>query len=335
MSAPTSPRAQPPHTVASDEFLEYAEPMEPISRTEGHREDVSDEFVEFADESAPVPRSASSSAVNSERGFSKTPTETSMNSSGSRTSLGRRSTIVLKEDDIMNQQQETEDIHDEGPLSRAREGEEIDLKHGSQSYPYGSYIETVLRWTEGGKSVYVTGSFTAWRQMIPLKLCEDGSFAVTLKLAPGTHRLRFVVDGELRCSNAMNTATDSMGNLVNYVEVQPQEPEEDDDMPEEEMYEELDYSQEMPDIFVDPEAFDHSSIEFAPPPQLPPHLEGVILNTNWTDKDNNSVLPIPNHVVLNHLATTSIKHNVLAVASVSRYHAKYVTQILYTPIEGI
>lgn len=70
-------------------------------------------------------------------------------------------------------------------------------------------------------------------------------------------------------------------------------------------------------------------------PQLPPHLENVILNSfNSQDRDNNSgALPIPNHVVLNHLATTSVKHNTLAVASVIRYKRKYVTQVLYAPLQ--
>ena len=71
------------------------------------------------------------------------------------------------------------------------------------------------------------------------------------------------------------------------------------------------------------------------PPQLPPHLETVVLNKYSTnDKDNEiGALPIPNHVVLNHLATTSIKQNTLAVASIVRYKRKYVTQILYAPLD--
>lgn len=138
------------------------------------------------------------------------------------------------------------------------------------------------------------------------------------------------------------TATDSMGNLVNYIEVFP------DDLPqlerenqmEEDKYDEedsqvapLEYTSEIPEIFTNPEVTDrYISEEYPAPPFLPPHLETVILNTNWTEKDDSSVLPIPNHVVLNHLATTSIKHNVLAVASVSRYSRKYVTQVLYAPL---
>lgn len=39
-------------------------------------------------------------------------------------------------------------------------------------------------------------------------------------------------------------------------------------------------------------------------------------------RDDNSVLPIPNHVVLNHLGTSAIKNGVLAVATTMRYHQK-------------
>jgi 5'-AMP-activated protein kinase, regulatory beta subunit len=149
-----------------------------------------------------------------------------------------------------------------------------------------------------------------------------------------------------------------MGNLVNYIEVGDQEGsveelnhedqvvihdeksagdgyermEEDD---EDGLIHEpvIEYGSEIPSVFTDPEVMDRFvSSDYVTPPQLPPHLEGVILNSNSTEKDNNSVLPIPNHVVLNHLATTSIKHNVLAVASISRYSRKYVTQILYAPL---
>lgn len=241
-------------------------------------------------------------------------------------------------------------------LSRAGSGEEIELNHAD--YNAGK-IATVIEWKQGGKKVYVTGSFTGWRKMIKLSKDEaSGDFSTVIKLPIGTHRLRFVVDNEMRCSDYLPTATDSMGNLVNYIEVGEQKgsaetlndyssdrvvihdensgtnyerfQEDDEDLIPEPA---IEYGNEIPPVFTDPEIMDRFvSSDFVTPPQLPPHLEGVILNSNSTDKDNNSVLPIPNHVVLNHLATTSIKHNVLAVASISRYSRKYVTQILYAPL---
>lgn len=240
------------------------------------------------------------------------------------------------------------------PFSRAGSGEEIDLM-GATGESEGPKIDQKLIWKEGGHKVYVTGSFTGWRRMIKLSWDDTNEeFSVVLKLSLGTHRMRFVVDGEMRCSNNLPTATDSMGNLVNYLEVGIEdytrqyggelgdmsldeegryERYRDDEEAEKLRKPNYEYGNEIPPVFCDPEVMDKfAASEFVAPPQLPPHLESVILNSNATEKDNNSVLPIPNHVVLNHLATTSIKHNVLAVASISRYSRKCVAQILYAPL---
>lgn len=258
----------------------------------------------------------------------------------------------------------TEGGHNVRPtLSRANSGEEVDLVDHEQEE---EKFDTKIVWKQGGSNVYVTGSFTGWRKMIKLSQHDNGEFATVLKLPAGTHRMRFLVDNELRCSDYLPTATDSMGNLVNYIEVgdevsderPSQRPriernvttsmigdEDDDDLGDN--YERLkddesvvyleperEYGTEIPQVFTDPEVMDKFvSSDFVTPPVLPPHLEGVILNSDSTEKDNNSILPIPNHVVLNHLATTSIKHNVLAVASISRYSRKYVTQVLYAPLQ--
>lgn len=288
-------------------------------------------------------------------------------------------------------------------------------------------IPVDIKWVQGGLKVYVTGSFTGWRKMIGLAKQPDNTFQITLGLPVGTHRFRFVVDNELRFSDFLPTATDQMGNFVNYAEVSPEQVEahlqkqhekdlqkqeqaekkarhrrvdsgltqeqqqyqqqqsqpqgrsrassisksrsdsiwgltnDDDDMGngysryhDEEgegnpLFKKFQYINDIPPIFTDPKvmeqyymAIDKQSKQqngqqqaWLHPPQLPPHLENVILNNfNSQDKDNNSgALPIPNHVVLNHLATTSIKHNTLAVASVVRYKRKYVTQVLYAPLQ--
>lgn len=58
------------------------------------------------------------------------------------------------------------------------------------------------------------------------------------------------------------------------------------------------------------------------PPSLPGFLGKPILNAATPLKDDNSVLVMPNHSVLNHLATSSIKGNVLAVSVTTRYKRK-------------
>ena len=79
------------------------------------------------------------------------------------------------------------------------------------------------------------------------------------------------------------------------------------------------------------------------PPALPRQLEKVILNSspanpsNGTSTgstvDDNSILPAPNHVVLNHLTASSIKGGVLAVGTTTRYKRKYVTTVYYRPVQ--
>lgn len=66
------------------------------------------------------------------------------------------------------------------------------------------------------------------------------------------------------------------------------------------------------------------------PPVLPAMLGKVILNTSsGVQKEDNSVLMMPHHVVLNHLATSSIKNQTLAVSATTRYKKK-VCLMFYT-----
>ena len=61
------------------------------------------------------------------------------------------------------------------------------------------------------------------------------------------------------------------------------------------------------------------------PPGLPLFLAKSILNGILPNKDDNSVLTLPNHTVLNHLATSSIKNGVLATSVTTRYKKKVTT----------
>lgn len=266
---------------------------------------------------------------------------------------------------------------------------------GSRDPRASNMVPVDITWQQGGNKVYVTGSFTGWRKMIGLVPMPDqpNVLHVKLQLPPGTHRFRFIVDNELRFSDFLPTATDQMGNFVNYLEIAPvagtdekpppltpqvsgksgderKEPmsarsrialeieREPDDLgngysrfhdtsPLETKYE---YTQDIPAVFTDPNVMEqyyltldqqknnHQNMAWLTPPQLPPHLENVILNSysnaqGESNENNSGALPIPNHVILNHLATSSIKHNTLCVASIVRYKRKYVTQILYAPLQ--
>ena len=58
------------------------------------------------------------------------------------------------------------------------------------------------------------------------------------------------------------------------------------------------------------------------PPSLPMFLGKSVLNGATPMKDDASVLVMPNHTVLNHLATSSIKNKVLATSATTRYKKK-------------
>jgi hypothetical protein len=201
-------------------------------------------------------------------------------------------------------------------------------------------------------------------------LHSTNDFTTVINLTPGTHKLKFIVDDEWKCSNDFSTATDPDGNLVNYIEVN----EDDDDSIEKESLESSgtkkaffkkgkkkcnlfinyfdifidflsntppgDYTDEIPGYLlayahsvsivennlrnspVSDDPFEHQEcMADEQPPTLPPHLDNVILNCPIS-KEDNRVLPVPNHVVLNHLYACSIRDGVMAVAGTTRYRKK-------------
>lgn len=93
------------------------------------------------------------------------------------------------------------------------------------------------------------------------------------------------------------------------------------------------YTNKIPQFLLDLDNYSHPDDEnfqraqrvvgtLPPPPSLPMFLSKSILNGNTPHKDDASVLIMPNHTVLNHLATSSIKSGVLATSGTTRYKRK-------------
>jgi 5'-AMP-activated protein kinase regulatory beta subunit len=111
------------------------------------------------------------------------------------------------------------------------------------------------------------------------------------------------------------------------------------------------YIEELPHTFVDDQTYkahvNGTYISPVPqPPVLPRILERVIVNNDTAshyDKprwdhispaglDDNSILAVPNHVVLNHLTASAIKNGTLGVGTTTRYRKK-VRPFIYLKIK--
>ncbi|KAL9129131.1 MAG: hypothetical protein Q9217_002341 [Psora testacea] len=230
-------------------------------------------------------------------------------------------------------------------------------------------VPTMVCWKQGGDKVYVTGTFAGWSRKF--RMTRDpatGHLSAVLQLPPGTHHVKFIVDGEMQLSDELPTAVDYTNILVNYIEVSA------DDIPKEmpKLPEGVFPPQVLPQGTEakdhDPGAVAKSALtesdpraapvhwgrilppylndvdkpektnryqrsaraigEFPTPPGLPLFLGKSILNGATPMKDDSSVLNMPNHTVLNHLATSSIKNEVLATSITTRYIRKIISSMV-------
>ncbi|KAJ5902530.1 Immunoglobulin E-set [Penicillium taxi] len=240
-----------------------------------------------------------------------------------------------------------------------------------QPFGAGKAVPTFIEWAGPGEKVYVTGTFVNWEKKFKLHRSENGgTMSATLNLRPGTHHLKFIVDGEMRASDTLPTAVDFTNHLVNYIEISanaadfnpdisagPQTPqalpvakdqsEDPSDQLKKAVEEEVppgDFGDAIPQFLADLDKEEDSPAylqaanvigDTPTPPSLPLFLGKSILNSTTPTKDDSSVLNYPNHTVLNHLATSSIKNGVLATSVTTRYKRKYVTSILYKPTGDI
>ncbi|KAI0595631.1 carbohydrate-binding module family 48 protein [Biscogniauxia sp. FL1348] len=227
-------------------------------------------------------------------------------------------------------------------------------------------IPTRIEWLQGGQKVYVTGTPFQWgrkQRLVPAK-GREGVLETIIPVFPGTHHIKFLVDGSMQTSPDLPTTVDFGNNLVNYIEVSgdgtaarhmnldsgvpksnkdaqrlPSRQASTDDITQKKVIVPVEtFSSKIPQYLEDfdqpedsaPYRISASALEKLPaPPSLPSFLSKPIMNNTTLIKDDNSVLNMPNHTVLNHLATCSIKNNVLAVSATTRYQNKYVTTIIY------
>jgi 5'-AMP-activated protein kinase regulatory beta subunit len=191
----------------------------------------------------------------------------------------------------------------------------------------------VFRWDGAGHDVSVSGSFNNWQTKVPLH-SSQGDLSTIIELPEGSHEYKFFVNGAWMHDPNEATVPDNFGGMNNIIVVKPSDFD---------LLEALDgdmaltvglrtsklsssppgrYGQEMPD----------TSVRASTPPVLPPQLMQAILNAEPESKQDPSLLAEPNHVMLNHLYALSVRDGVMVLGATHRYKQKYVTTMLYKPI---
>lgn len=211
-------------------------------------------------------------------------------------------------------------------------------------------LPTVFRWEGIAKEVCLSGSFNNWKTKIPLAKSTvrqtdrnrqkqesegNGDFFTILDLPEGEHQYKFYVDGQWVHDPNEPTVPNAMGTLNNIVLVSKSDFEVfealaiDSENSSSKRKNDLagspqgEYGQDMPPRRAE---------KVSGPPFIPPHLLQVILNKDTPAHCEPTLLPEPNHVMLNHLYALSIKDGVMVLSATHRFRKKYVTTLLYKPI---
>lgn len=184
-------------------------------------------------------------------------------------------------------------------------------------------VPMVFKWELGGRRVAIMGTFNGWSGSIPMHR-SGNDFTHIANLTRGKHAYKYVVDDEWRFAPDQPTVADIEGNINNFIDVSdfiPLSDIENQQLLAESKQEAADqlYGRFMPDIE------DYTK----EPPPLPPHLRHIILNKIPPTIDVR-LLPVPQHVALNHLYCTAIKDGMMVLGVTQRYKQKFVTTVYYS-----
>ncbi|XP_068246980.1 5'-AMP-activated protein kinase subunit beta-1-like [Palaemon carinicauda] len=199
----------------------------------------------------------------------------------------------------------------------------------------------VIKWAGGGQKVAIAGTFNEWQQIPMVKSEKD--FIAIVDLPEGHHEYKFYVDGEWKVSSDEASCDNNMGTKNNIITIKDQDFEEFENallrdpndknktesskilQREKDEDKKDDFSQDIPE---------YQQLEkIRGPPVLPPHLLQVILNKDTPISCEPTLLPEPNHVMLNHMYALSIRDGMMVLSTSHRYRKKCVTTLIYRPIE--
>ncbi|XP_045129001.1 5'-AMP-activated protein kinase subunit beta-1-like [Portunus trituberculatus] len=242
-------------------------------------------------------------------------------------------------------------------LQQDKEGDDTPPPRVRPIIPAGNkkILPVVIKWTGGGTNVAIAGTFNHWQKIPMVKSEKD--FVAIVDLPEGSHEYRFMVDGEWKVSKNDNTTTNTANNnnaninnnnnknnnnVITISETDFEEfetallPDPNDKGDDKKSHgsagsrdragsEEDEFGQDIPEY--------QQTDKIRGPPVLPPHLLQVILNKDTPISCEPTLLPEPNHVMLNHMYALSIRDGMMVLSTSNRYKKKCVTTLIYRPIE--
>ena len=177
-------------------------------------------------------------------------------------------------------------------------------------------IPTIFKWTGPANRVELITDVDNWQSRIPLIL-SSGYFHTIVELPPGVHFYRFVVDNVIQVASNQPVHTAADGITANVIDTVLTREEVGTESPP------GSYSQKVP--------LTEDYTRAKEPPVLPSHLHRSLLNSAPIDADP-ATLPVPAHVVLDHMYTASRKDGVMLLGVTRRYRSKFVTTVFYAPV---
>ncbi|XP_027080920.2 SNF1-related protein kinase regulatory subunit beta-1 isoform X2 [Coffea arabica] len=195
---------------------------------------------------------------------------------------------------------------------------------GTINEPFVRGIPTLITWSYGGNHVAVEGSWDNWRSRKTLDR-SGKDHTIILVLPSGIYHYKFIVDGSVKYIPNLPYEADGMGHVCNLLDVHEDVPENFEGVREFE-------APPSPDT-----SYSHSFLsdeDFAKEPvEVPPQLQLTVLDTGNIDEAASSSTK-PQHVVLDHLFIEKgwASQSVLALGLTHRFQSKYVTVVLYKPL---
>lgn len=205
-------------------------------------------------------------------------------------------------------------------------------------------LPAVIRWHEPCKAVHVLSSHDNWQHKHVMVLDKadrknhsarpDNVYLTILNLTEGEYQYRYIVDGTERHNPREKHATDDKGRINNIIKVRNADFEAFDallmDSESQKADSDSEYGQVEPRMMNPTEAMKPRN----QPPSLPNHLlHKILLNQDTSIACDPSLLPEPNSSQLNHLYALSIREDTLALSATHRFRGRFVTTLLYKPIE--